>query len=954
MKGLKMRMMKIKARVSLVAMVGLLLPVAPTQAQEISPEPDPEQIVRSCFDFMAGLTNFSVDCMRLVDTDRRVGKSYIVYASLPGRLQVFHDAYFDPHIWDYANGNVTVFLPASGERRQHPAEAEMFPFAMKDQTDPVERGLHNCPFLADLVSGTMADLVLSNATNIIDLTTRSSGLNGFPCRRIRVEQRDQTAYELLIQADDTPFPHIIQQTTARTNIQSDHAVEEKILFEEMYRKWQRNSPEIQAHLVKPVGPEPVALAEEDADIQKQMIEAAEGYQPLPIPAQTESCYQDRLRSRFNGLYRDPVLAHAAPDMPYREKLEQLLNAYVSHLSTGVPDQKELLVRTTDMIGKVPDVPVVAYCHARMLYANSIRPMVVGIPQQVRLEVFRLLEAARAGFQSPEWSHPYLAMRCAFWRGAIGMKSDPEWTARAWEDFRLLLEDSAMVENYDTLLLSDWEDFIGAYNSPLAKQRLEKMQEFKSLEESRPWLYHMLMGIGYLAEGWDRDEYLRAQDMNIQQAIVHLAKAYELDPSRPEAAAHMITALLASGADGRAMRQWFDRTVQVEMDHLPAYDRYMVRLSPMWGGNADAWYAFGVECVETRRFDTLVPGYYLDAIEAVAKRDAKSYDTYRRPGCYEHLMDLMDGWKNRADDTRGEAYWESRKAAYAWACGHYPEAAEILARLGKDFDASVLIPLGAGMPQFLEEVWTLSNPRAAEYEKARAVLAAGDALAARETIEGVLAVLPESDPARTYFQRMLERIDAMEAWGRGEWISLMSPELIPWTSTAGGWTYDGQRWVLLSAGGMEEKLLCGFALGGDYEVEGTLEFVEGELDARNHHPPREFFLHVGIPLDGRTPHAGVRILLRNWPAYAEISPCGRTGADRLGVEDVNVDARSTFQLIQRDGKLSFRLNGETIAEGYDLQMQEPDRLRPSSIGLHIYKAGPQGVVVHSLRAKRLLD
>ena len=948
--------MKISGRIfSGVASI-LLLFVPLIRAEDATNNPNPEQVVRACFDFAAGLTNFSVDCMRLEDTERRTGKSYIVYADLPSRLQVFHDAYFDPHIWDYAAGNVTIFLPASGELRHHPAEVGTFPFAVKDHPDPVERGLHNSLFLPDLVSGHLAGLVLSNAVRITNLTVRSMSYNGFPCQQIRVEQKDQTAYELLIQKGDTPFIHSIKRVAARTNIQSELPVGEKILAEEMYRQWQRNSPEIPAHLSKPVKPEPVVLSEEDVAIRDQVIQAAGGYQPQPIPAQTESCYQDRIRRQFTKLYRDKVLAQADPDMPCRDEVARFLDAYINHLATEQPDVETLLAQTTELMGKTPEIPLVAYGHACMLTAiNTANPLYVGIPQQTREEIIQNLEAAYAGFQSPQWSHPYLAMRSAYRRAMAGVNPDPVWGARAWTDFRRLLDDPDMVEHYGDQLVSDWADLVRAYNSPLAKQRLEKMREFKFLEETRPWLYHMLMGVGYLCEGWDKDEYLRAQDDNIRQAIVHLAKAYELEPKRPEAAGYMITVMLASGGGRAAMRQWFDRAVQAEMDYLPAYDNYIVILFPVWGGDDGSRQAFGVECLQTRRFDTRVPGYYLDAIEALAKRDAVPRATFRQPGCYENLMALLDGYEHQADAPRGADYWESRKAVYAWACGRAPAAAEILAALGDRFDASGLQFFGTDPRRFLEEVWTQSGTHAGEYRSAVASLAAGDIGAARQTIGNVLTAVSAEDPARPYFQRLASRCDVAEAWNNGEWVSLMSPDEIAWECSTGGWKFDGQNWMCTSENGLDAQLNCHFPLTGDCELEGAIEFVEVIPASKYRYPTRTLNLLFGVPFDGHDPHSGVRIGLRDRPAQAEI---GGTSPDRglgaISVADITVGGRNEFRLRRQGGKLAFWWGGTLVADGFDLKMEKADQKRPGSFSLQVYdgKTGKFVVRLDGVRARRL--
>ena len=406
-----------------------------------------------------------------------------------------------------------------------------------------------------------------------------------------------------------------------------------------------------------------------------------------------------------------------------------------------------------------------------------------------------------------------------------------------------------------------------------------------------------------------------------------------------------------------MRQWFDRAVQAEMDYKPAYDNYIVILFPVWGGSDEERYAFGEECFKTRRFDTCVPGYYLGAIEAVARRDAAPHATYRQPGCYENLMELMDGWEKRTDFSQGADYWESRKAVYAWVCGRYAEAARILTQLGARFNASALQPFGTDQRQFLEEVWTQSGAHAATYAQVCADLKAGRAASARQVIEDALQAMDEADPARPYFQRMLGRCDAAEAWDKGDWVSLMSPDVITWECSTGGWEYDGQNWMCVSENGQDAQLDCRFPLTGDCELEGAVEFVEVIPADKHRYPTRTLNLTFGEPFDGRRPHSGVRIGLRDRPAKAEISGrCPNRKLEGVAVEDINVEGRNEFRLRRQAGKLSFWWNGKLVADSLDLKMEAADQQRPGSFSLQVYdgKNGKFTVRLDGVRARKLVE
>lgn len=202
-----------------------------------------ESVLRASFDFLATLTNFSVSCTRVGGPSNLAGRAFEISGCLPDRLQVFSEEYFQPVIWDYNAGKITLFWTESGERKEHPADTADFPYSRPDQAED-ELGLHHTLYMVDMLSGRLADRILAHAAAIADITRGSYSYNGAACRVIRAEQDDQTAFELIVQQGDTPFIHAIKHLGPPAAAPETPPAQAPVLAQEFYRRWQMNSPDV--------------------------------------------------------------------------------------------------------------------------------------------------------------------------------------------------------------------------------------------------------------------------------------------------------------------------------------------------------------------------------------------------------------------------------------------------------------------------------------------------------------------------------------------------------------------------------------------------------------------------------------------------------------------------------------------------------------------------------------
>jgi hypothetical protein len=122
--------------------------------------------------------------------------------------------------------------------------------------------------------------------------------------------------------------------------------------------------------------------------------------------------------------------------------------------------------------------------------------------------------------------------------------------------------------------------------------------------------------------------------------------------RPEAATDMIRLTMAGhGSDDDSVRLWFDRAIAAQCDYRQAFEATLWSLRPRWGGSYEHMIAFGRACLNSGRFETGVPSYFLKAVADVASelKDWRPCSATRKlpmrsSGCGE------PNWTSRARPT----------------------------------------------------------------------------------------------------------------------------------------------------------------------------------------------------------------------------------------------------------------------------------------------------------------
>ena len=182
----------------------------------------------------------------------------------------------------------------------------------------------------------------------------------------------------------------------------------------------------------------------------------------------------------------------------------------------------------------------------------------------------------------------------------------------------------------------------------------------------------------------------------EEARKALTEAYEMHPEFPEPAGMMASLAMAVG-DSAGVREWFDRAVAAQLDYEPAYQNVMWALRLGWGANDAILREFGLECLATKRFDTIVPSMFIRAVRSTGSEPDSWRDAYKVPGTYERLQECYEGYLAEPVNEPNWDRWKSDYAIAAWASAQYDDAKKLLEELGDRFDNTRYA--AAGIPEY---------------------------------------------------------------------------------------------------------------------------------------------------------------------------------------------------------------------------------------------------------------
>lgn len=546
-------------------------------------------------------------------------------------------------------------------------------------------------------------------------------------------------------------------------------------------------------------------------------------------------------------------------------------------------------------------PLVVYCHAVILDDTKcswaeIGPLVQSAAEQLIGGPYPLNRAAAAQHRLHRLTDPHQPERLEEVRKSaldLTIAMIANWKYQDL-DRRIILQNAS----------SDYE------NGPIDREK-ELVKNLLAAGKVDPWMKEMILGrheikLGWAARGQGFADTVTEQGWrrfhdHIARARNHFLAAHALRPEYPEAATGMITVALAagdrSGDDDDDAREWFDRAVSAQLDYAPAYSGYLWSLRPRWGGSFEQMYAFGVECVQTERFDTRVPWQLCTVLGDIAD-DAKSPAFYQQPGVYENIKALFDGLIAGAKPPQDVDFYRSYHAALAWRANRYDEACRIFDQLGDKLSDRIFIRVNAMGRLAVSHAYAMRDKLADKINGAESRAARGDLAGAGAGYQQSLDRLPPDSKAGYFLRSRLKQLQWQQQFEQGEWVDIQpDKDFIAWQPIYGKWSVD-EAGVLL--GVVDESglwMLCQAPfLTGDFIVEGTIELPGATNTAGG--------VGFGAPVDLKS-YWGV--FLRRGGGQGSLNrdvlPPAR---DAVDLQDKN-----QFRLSVQGNRISADLNGKAI-------------------------------------------
>ena len=239
------------------------------------------------------------------------------------------------------------------------------------------------------------------------------------------------------------------------------------------------------------------------------------------------------------------------------------------------------------------------------------------------------------------------------------------------------------------LVDGWPSFLfGEERWPMMADAL------RDTKTSDPYFEILFRGETELKEAWDArgggwarevtKEGWKGFGEHLGKAHDLFAKAWQLHPEQPEAAAKLIGVTMGgAGSSTETLQLWFNRAVAAQMDYGEAYTSLLWAIRPRWGGSHAEMLQLGEAALATGRFDTYVPLFYLRTLRDVGEEiPGNQWRTlFRDARCQENLQKLFDGLLKEPCRVSDRPHLLTLRAMTEMWAGQYDQAKQDLAQAG---------------------------------------------------------------------------------------------------------------------------------------------------------------------------------------------------------------------------------------------------------------------------------
>lgn len=446
--------------------------------------------------------------------------------------------------------------------------------------------------------------------------------------------------------------------------------------------------------------------------------------------------------------------------------------------------------------------------------------------------------------------------------------------------------------------------------------LELLELAAADESTDPWLRNITAGIFHVRLGWDArgrgyahrvdEEGWAGFRHHLGIARLHLEEAHGIHPDLPEAATEMIAVAMAGHAgSAKSERYWFDQAVKADFEWLQAYNAYMWSLRPRWSGSHNAMLAFGMECADTGRFETMVPWNMIKAALDISDERNDYRSVFQDQLVYEACKRVLLGMAEAQPSRR--AHDLSLLAAIAWRAGQYEDAKLYMEQVGAaiDWDAAWLVR--GRWNQIYHDVYAQTHANADTFRSAMAAAAEGLWDRAVELCEEALEGLARSyhSQAVAHHRQSLRLKADFEA---GDWVELRFAHGLP------GWILVHRHWNLFTFTTLRAtpatgrvRILSATPVGNRFEIQGAISILR-------ENKPADGAASIIFGYDAEAPRR------ERWRAVTF-----RPGLNRIDLEiagaasrTVNIPARMTpnprFHIQAWDDRLIIRVQNAVVFDG----------------------------------------
>ncbi|MGE5608523.1 MAG: hypothetical protein ACM359_04670 [Bacillota bacterium] len=447
---------------------------------------------------------------------------------------------------------------------------------------------------------------------------------------------------------------------------------------------------------------------------------------------------------------------------------------------------------------------------------------------------------------------------------------------------------------------------------------------QKMENADPWLVQMIGGNYHITAAWSArgkglastvtDEGWRRFHEHLAEARKCLRKAHELQPTYPEAACRMIAVAMGDGDTlGENPRDWFDKAVAAEFDYIPAYNAMFWALRPRWGGSHEQMYRLGLECLQTGRFDTMVPYQLLRALNDINEERGYDYACFAQPGVFENVADLLTRYAE-ADKSPANAH-RSSLVALAFRLGKFEEAKKVLDDLGGNATHREFEGVTALVEPALSKIYAMGGPNAAQLKAAEQLASKGQYQEACGKYQAVAASLAKDSKESLYVRGRCAELRWRMDLSKGEWVSILpTAGLDGWYMAEGQWRIDEHAGCVGNSDGTDMTLACLMDVGQRFEVQLA---IDSAGDAKSQP-------YVGALVGYSGPGSYYGVLIDRANGKLLINP----SRGQLEEYDIPSGAGHVLHIRVFDRQMSIAVNGKEVVRDYKID------IRPYGRGSHL--------------------